>query len=70
MAYLAPGALGTAIGWIGGVALIVLTWIVSFAYLRKSDREWSPMERRIASSQREPSGRFARDEAPVREEAR
>ena len=70
VAYLAPGALGTAIGWIGGVALIVLTWVVSFAYLRKSDREWSPMEQRIAASQREPSGRFARDAAPVREEVR
>ena len=36
------------------------TWIVSFAYLRKSDREWSPMEERIAASRREPSGRFER----------
>jgi hypothetical protein len=43
------------------VALIVATWIVSFAYLRKSDREWSPMERQIADSRREPTGRFERD---------
>jgi uncharacterized membrane protein (DUF485 family) len=70
LAYLAPDLFGEAFGWVVGVALIVATWIVSFAYLRKSDREWSPMEQRIAASQREPTGRFARDEAPVREEIR
>jgi uncharacterized membrane protein (DUF485 family) len=70
VAYLAPDVLGDAGGWIAGVGLIALTWVVSFAYLRKSDREWSPMERRIAAAQRETTGRFARDEAPVREEAR
>ena len=58
------------VGWIAGVGLIALTWVVSFAYLRRSDSEWSPMERRIAAAQREATGRFARDEAPVREEVR
>ena len=60
VAYLAPGVLGEALGWVVGVGLIVLTWIVSFAYLRKSDREWSPMEERIAASTREATGRFER----------
>jgi uncharacterized membrane protein (DUF485 family) len=62
LAYLAPDVFGEAVGWVVGVALIVGTWIVSFAYLRKSDREWSPMEQRIAASRREPSGRFERAE--------
>jgi uncharacterized membrane protein (DUF485 family) len=57
---LAPDLFGEALGWIVGVSLIVATWIVSFAYLRKSDREWSPMEERIAASQRERTGRFER----------
>jgi uncharacterized membrane protein (DUF485 family) len=70
VAYLAPDVFGDAFGWILGVGLIVLTWVVSFAYLRKSDSEWSPAEQRIAASQREATGRFARDEAPVREEVR
>ena len=70
LAYLSPALFGEAMGWVVGVGLIVLTWIVSFAYLRKSDREWSPMEQRIAASLREPTGRFARDEAPVQEEVR
>ena len=60
LAYLTPGLFGEALGWVVGVSLIVLTWIVSFAYLRKSDRVWSPMEERIAASQREPTGRFER----------
>ena len=62
VAYLAPDVFGEAVGWVVGVALIVGTWIISFAYLRKSDREWSPMEQRIAASQRDPSGRFERAE--------
>jgi uncharacterized membrane protein (DUF485 family) len=68
LAYLAPGALGTEIagpitlGFVVGVGLIVLTWIVTLAYLRRSDREWTPLEQRIAAAAeaREPTGRFAR----------
>ncbi len=70
LAYLAPDLFGEALVWVVGVGLIVATWVVSFAYLRRSDREWSPMEQRIAASQREPTGRFARDEAMTREEIR
>jgi uncharacterized membrane protein (DUF485 family) len=60
VAYLAPDVFGEALGWAVGVALIVGTWIISFAYLRKSDREWSPAEQQIAATQHEPSGRFER----------
>jgi uncharacterized membrane protein (DUF485 family) len=60
LSYLAPGLFGEALGWIVGVGLIAATWVVSFAYLRRSDSEWSPMEQRIAASQREASGRFER----------
>jgi uncharacterized membrane protein (DUF485 family) len=73
IAYLAPGALGTEVvgpitlGFFVGVALIVMTWIVTLAYLRKSDREWTPLERRIAAAAtREPTGRFERATAPDR----
>ena len=60
LAYLAPGLFGEALGWVVGVGLIVATWVVSLAYLRKSDSEWSPAEQRIAAGLREPSGRFER----------
>jgi uncharacterized membrane protein (DUF485 family) len=71
IAYLAPDVLGAdvaapiTLGFVLGVGLIVMTWVVTLAYLRKSDREWAPLERRIAAaaSSREPTGRFARDEA-------
>jgi uncharacterized membrane protein (DUF485 family) len=62
VAYLAPDVLGSALGWVIGVGLIVLTWIVSFAYLRKSDEEWGPMAERIGH---EATGRFER--TPERE---
>src|SRR5262245_54446486 len=64
-AYLAPDVFGEALGWVVGVALIVLTWVVSYAYLRKSDTEWAAMEERVAALAREPTGRFQR--APERE---
>ena len=70
IAYLAPDVLGEAAGWAVGVGLIVVTWVVSFAYLRKSDQEWSPMEQRIAAGVREPTGRFERAEAPDQERVR
>jgi uncharacterized membrane protein (DUF485 family) len=60
VAYLAPDVLGEALGWVVGVGLIVITWAVSFAYLRKSDTEWAAMEERVVASAREPSGRFER----------
>jgi uncharacterized membrane protein (DUF485 family) len=64
VAYLAPEVLGSALGWAVGVGLIVLTWVVSFAYLRRSDEVWGPLEQRIG---REPSGRFDRAAAAERE---
>jgi uncharacterized membrane protein (DUF485 family) len=70
LAYLTPGLFGEALGWVVGVGLIVLTWIVSFAYLRKSDAVWAPMEERIAQSARDASGRFERSETPAREQVR
>ncbi len=70
VAYLAPDVLGEAAGWVIGVSLIVLTWIVSFAYLRKSDADWAPLEQRIAQGAREASGRFERSGTPAREEVR
>jgi uncharacterized membrane protein (DUF485 family) len=60
LAYLAPDVLSGAAGWIAGVALIVLTWVASLAYLRRSDRDWAPMEERVAVGARERSGRFER----------
>jgi uncharacterized membrane protein (DUF485 family) len=49
---LAPGVMGASVvgditlGFVYGVALIFMTWAITLLYLRKSDNEWSPLERR------------------------
>jgi uncharacterized membrane protein (DUF485 family) len=74
VAYLAPDVMAAdvvapiTLGYVGGVVLIVLTWVVTLLYLRKSDREWGPMEREIAerAGAPAPSGRFERRPAGER----
>jgi len=39
--------LGTSLAFLGGIALILLTWVITFVYMRRSARVWSPMEERI-----------------------
>ncbi|HEX5911328.1 MAG TPA: DUF485 domain-containing protein [Thermoleophilaceae bacterium] len=36
-----------SLAFVGGVALILLTWLITFLYMRRSARVWSPMEERI-----------------------
>jgi uncharacterized membrane protein (DUF485 family) len=64
---LAPDAMAeTPVGnlsWalIGGVAVVVLTFVMALAYARKS-RQWEAMSERVVAHAREPKqdGRFAR----------
>ena len=72
LAVFAHGITGTTI--LGGVPLawplamtqVLLTWIVTWSYLRKADREFAPLEERIAERA---GARFTRDEesAPATE---
>jgi uncharacterized membrane protein (DUF485 family) len=36
-----------SLGFAGGVLLIVVTWGITIAYMRRSDRVWGPLEARI-----------------------
>jgi len=36
-----------SLGFAGGVALILLTWAITLAYMRRSTRVWAPLEARI-----------------------
>lgn len=36
-----------SVGFLGGVLLVVLTWVISLLYLRRSNREWGPLEERV-----------------------
>ena len=66
LAAVARGLMGTkligsfSLGFAGGVALIVVTWIITLAYMRRSDRVWGPLEERIrervADDARRPDG--------------
>ena len=71
LAGVAPDLMGTqvlgamSLGFAGGVGLIVLTWVITLAYMLRSDRVWGPLEERIradhATTAAAPAGgRFTR----------
>jgi uncharacterized membrane protein (DUF485 family) len=53
-----------SLGFLSGVLLIVVTWVITFMYMRRSDRVWGPLEQRVRdlaqSAERESDVRFAR----------
>jgi uncharacterized membrane protein (DUF485 family) len=59
LAATAHGLMGTKIvgsfslGFAGGVGLVVLTWAITVAYLRRSTRVWGPLEARVRERARE-----------------
>ena len=68
LAGVAPELMGSklfgdmSVGFAGGVGLILLTWAITFLYMRRSDRVWGPLEERIrAELARETEDRFTRD---------
>ena len=50
-----PGVMGWQIvdglpfAWISAVCMVLLTWVLTFAYLRKADRDFEPLEERAAA---------------------
>jgi uncharacterized membrane protein (DUF485 family) len=72
LAGVAPDLMGThlfgsmSIGFAGGVGLILVTWAITLAYVRRSDRVWGPLEERIRADAQpgERSERAARTEEP------
>ena len=73
LAGVAPDLMGTkligsmSLGFAGGVALIVGTWAITFAYMRRSDRVWGPLEERIRAQFAGGEGerRFTKEEERV-----
>jgi uncharacterized membrane protein (DUF485 family) len=67
-----PDLMGThifgsmSLGFVGGVGLIALTWIITALYMWRSDRVWGPLEERVRAEAEagEPRGRFSRTEQP------
>ena len=46
-----------SLGFIAGVGMIVLAWVVTLLYMRRSDSVWGPLEERIAAAAREEATR-------------
>jgi uncharacterized membrane protein (DUF485 family) len=72
LAGVAPDLMGTklfgdmSLGFAGGVGLILLTWAITLAYMRRSDRVWGPLEERIRAqvaggARGDDADRFTRD---------
>ena len=65
LAVYATGFMGTLVGgvpiaWLAAMTQVFMTWAVTWTYLRKAEREFEPLERRV----RETAGaRFTRDES-------
>jgi uncharacterized membrane protein (DUF485 family) len=37
---------GVSVAWLLAVSQVLMTWAVTWLYLRKSDREWDPLQQR------------------------
>jgi hypothetical protein len=44
-----------SLGFAGGVALILVTWAITLAYIRRSSRVWGPLEARVRARAHEVS---------------
>ena len=49
-----------SVGFLGGIGMIVMAWVVTFLYMRRSDAVWGPLERRIAEAATGRNGRAGR----------
>ena len=41
---------GVPIAWLAAMTQVLLTWAVTWTYLRKADSEFEPLERRVAET--------------------
>ena len=63
---------GVSVAWLMAVSAVLVTWAVTWLYLRKSNREWDPLEARaaeLATAKLGGDSRFVRttdEEAPTR----
>jgi uncharacterized membrane protein (DUF485 family) len=49
---------GVPLAWLLAMSQVLLTWVVTWAYLRKADRDFAPLEQRIADRA---AARFTRE---------
>jgi uncharacterized membrane protein (DUF485 family) len=55
LAAFVPGVMGWQVvdglpfAWLSAICMVLLTWVLTFAYLRKADRDFEPLEERAAA---------------------
>jgi uncharacterized membrane protein (DUF485 family) len=59
-----------SLGFAGGVGLVLLTWAITLAYMRRSRRVWAPLEARIRALVAEGSVAPSAAPAPASENGR
>jgi uncharacterized membrane protein (DUF485 family) len=64
LATFATGFMGTTVGgvpiaWLAAMTQVLMTWAVTWTYLRKADREFEPLEQRVRDTA---GARFMREE--------
>jgi uncharacterized membrane protein (DUF485 family) len=65
LATVATGFMGTMVlggvpmAWLAAMSQVLMTWAVTWTYLRKADREFAPLERRVAERA---GARFSRED--------
>jgi uncharacterized membrane protein (DUF485 family) len=50
---------GVPVAWLAAMSQVLMTWAVTWTYLRKADREFAPLEQRVAERA---GARFTRDD--------
>jgi uncharacterized membrane protein (DUF485 family) len=50
---------GVPVAWLAAMSQVLVTWAVTWTYLRKADREFAPLEQRVLESA---LPRFTREE--------
>ena len=53
---------GVPIAWLAAMSQVLMTWVVTALYLRKAEREFTPLERRVVETA---GPRFTRESAPA-----
>ena len=63
LAAFVPGVMGWQVAdglpfaWLSAIGMVLLTWALTFAYLRKADSDFEPLEERAAAvAERSPEG--------------
>ena len=59
---------GIPLAFLLALTQVLLTWAITFAYVRRSDRVWGPLEERIRAEfgpQPERGGRFAKEDERI-----